>query len=165
MRACPQLPLRVGDLIIRPTLSADEAGVAQAGRDPDIRRMPWFGAAFVDAWAKPWIERAEAEWRAGRHFVFSILAADETYLGAVVISAPSAEAVEVSYWVLPEARNRGVASRAVGAVLTWARPAFPKARIWAKTAADNVRSQMVLRKYGFEETERAEVVVFTWRGG
>jgi [ribosomal protein S5]-alanine N-acetyltransferase len=157
--------LKAGDLTIRLVEAVDEAGVALAGRDPDIRRMPWFGEGFEDSWAKAWIERAQAELAAGRHHVFSILGDDGRYLGAVVISGPKNDAIEVSYWVLPDARDQGVASRAVTAVLPWARSQFPAARIWAKTAPDNLRSQRVLAKCGFRETQRWEnAVVFGWPG-
>src|SRR5690348_4343072 len=111
------LNFAVGDVRVRPMTEADEAGVAAAGRDPAIRRMPWFGAGFQDAWAGPWVQRAIAEWAAGRNRVFSILDASGAYAGSVVVGPDRDGAVEIAYWVLPEARGRGLAAAALSAVL------------------------------------------------
>jgi RimJ/RimL family protein N-acetyltransferase len=156
--------LHAGDLTLRPTDASDEAGIALAGRDPTIRRLPWFGAGFEDSWAEPWVRRAMDEWRAGRNRTFSILDAEGSYCGTVNVGPLKDGAVEVAYWVLPACRGRGVASAALSAVLAWARETFPAARIWAKTALDNAASQRVLLKCRFSERGRRELAYFDWTG-
>jgi RimJ/RimL family protein N-acetyltransferase len=153
-----------GDIRLRPTAQTDEAGIAAAGRDPDIRRMPWFGAGFEDSWAGPWVRRAIDEWAAGCNRVFSIVDAEGRYVGSVNVGPLRDGAVEISYWVLPDARRKGVATMAVSAVLPWTRDTHPDARIWAKTRLDNTASQRVLAKCGFVERRRADAAYFDWPG-
>ena len=155
--------LRGEDIVLRPTALEDAPGIAEAGRDPAIRAMPWFGDGFQDAWAEPWVGRAADEWAAGRNFVFSIIDPAGRYLGSVVAAVRDG-AVEVAYWVLPDARKQGVATRAVRALLPWVRERFPQARVWAKTQPDNAASQRVLLGCGFVETGRKTLVYFDWRG-
>ena len=163
-QSADDLILAGGDVVVRPMRETDENGVAAAGRDPAIRRLPWFGAAFEDSWAGPWVRRAIAEWAAGRNRVFSIIDAAGAYLGSVVVGPVRDGAVEIAYWVLPWAQRRGVATSALGAVLVWVRRTHPTARVWAKTHCDNVASQRVLGKCGFVEVGRDDAVRFDWRG-
>jgi RimJ/RimL family protein N-acetyltransferase len=152
-----------GSIRLGPTTEGDAAGIAEAGRDPAIRALPWFGAGFQDGWAEPWVRRAMDEWAAGRNRVFSIFDVDGRYLGSINASPPRDGAVEIAYWVLPSDRRRGVARQAVWSLLPWLRETFPDTLIWAKTKPDNEASQRVLAACGFVETKRAGTVRFEWR--
>src|SRR5580658_4916717 len=109
-----ELPvLKVGDLVLRPTAAADEPGIAAAGRDPAIRQMPWFGAGFTDAWARPFVQRAIEEWASDRNRLFSIVDGSGAYLGSVNVGLVKDGAIEIAYWILPNHRAHGVATQAV----------------------------------------------------
>lgn len=56
---------------------------------------------------------------------------------------------EIGFWLLPEARGRGVATRAVCVFCRWAFAELALARIQASADVDNPASQRVLEKAGF----------------
>ena len=75
--------------------------------------------------------------------------------------------VELGYGVAASRRRRGHAAAAVGAVIDAARRNPALRIIVALTAIDNVASQRVLERNGFERTERRpdaqDVEVFVFR--
>jgi RimJ/RimL family protein N-acetyltransferase len=84
-------------------------------------------------------------------------------------NAPSTNGeVEIGYGITPSRRRRGHASRAVAAVIAYARLDPPVRTIVAKTDVDNVASQTVLQRNGFErvgegpDPEDGAPIVF-WR--
>lgn len=156
--------LRTTRLILRPTTADDVAGIAIAGGEASIRSLPWFGNAFESAWAVDWVKRARQEWEAGRNRTLSILDVRGAYLGSVNLGPLKENAMEVAYWILPDARRKGIATEAVCAVLNWARESFPGVKLWAKTRIDNVASQKVLSKCGFRERARSDFAYFDWAG-
>lgn len=84
-------------------------------------------------------------------------------------NAPSTKGeVEIGYGITPSRRRRGHASRAVAAVIAYARLDPPVRTIVAKTDVGNVASQTVLQRNGFEragegpDPEDGAPIVF-WR--
>ena len=80
----------------------------------------------------------------------------------------------VGYWVLPEARGRGVATRAVRLLADWAREELGLTKIEVLPHKDNAPSRRVAEKAGFVDTgaligsPRADVedpisAVYVWR--
>ncbi len=70
--------------------------------------------------------------------------------GVGFLSAPDVDGVaEIGYGLAESARGLGYASEAVGAVLTWA-ATTGLAAIEAMTRPDNVASQRVLERCGFQ---------------
>ena len=148
------LVLSAGALRLRPTAADDRAGVIAAGQAPGIGgKMPWFPSPFPDHYADGWIERAASEWRAGRHFVLSVIEAESgAYVGSVVLSVVADDALELAYWILPAWEGKGAATAAAIAAVDWARTAIGPARIVAKTRPGAAASQRVLAKAGFAAT-------------
>jgi RimJ/RimL family protein N-acetyltransferase len=73
--------------------------------------------------AEQWIARRDAGWADDEEFAFAVVDSDD----ATVLGHMSAGLVNrrfstgwVSYWTTPEARGRGVASRACAALARWA---------------------------------------------
>ena len=66
---------------------------------------------------------------------------------------------ELSYWVLPEARGRGVASAAVGVMLDRARQAGGVRSVVLDIGVDNIASLRIAQRLGADrrQPERAEV--------
>lgn len=95
--------------------------------------------------------RAESHWLAGRSADLAILdAATGTLAGgcALVYDVPATGQAMIGYSLLPEARGRGLATRAVELLAGWAFE-VGLARLWAGTRPENVASQRVLEKVGF----------------
>ncbi|MEU3452788.1 GNAT family N-acetyltransferase [Micromonospora sp. NPDC006766] len=94
---------------------------------------------------------AECHWLAGRSADLVIVdAASGAVAGgsALVYDEPATGQAMLGYSVLPEARGRGLATRAVRLVAGWAFE-IGLARLWAGTRPENVASQRVLKKAGF----------------
>ena len=79
---------------------------------------------------------------------------------------------ETGYWVIPRARGRGLAARAVRLVSGWALGDAGLARVQALVEPENEASQRVLRAAGFQSEgvlrsfldtggRRADAVVFS----
>ena len=65
-------------------------------------------------------------------------------------NAPGADRrVEIGYGVAPCRRGRGVARRAIGELLDWARNDARVSVVTADTGVDNIASQRVLERNGF----------------
>jgi len=113
-----QPTLFVDELTLRPWQAADASAVVRAYQDPDIQR--WHvrtmsereAAEWVASWPRKWAEETGAGWA---------VCDDEGLLARMGLRALSlAEGVgEVAYWVLPEARGRSVAPRALRVVSAW----------------------------------------------
>jgi RimJ/RimL family protein N-acetyltransferase len=94
---------------------------------------------------------AESHWLAGRSADLVIVdATSEAVVGgcALVYDEPATGQAMLGYSMLPEARVRGLATRAVNLLADWAF-AIGLARLWAGTRPDNIASQRVLEKAGF----------------
>ncbi len=62
------------------------------------------------------------------------------------------DAVELSYWVAPDARGRGVASAALATAAFWAANTFGKPMLELLTHPQNIASQRVAQNAGFVPT-------------
>ena len=56
---------------------------------------------------------------------------------------------EVGYWLFPEHRGRGMATRAVPLMASWALSTLPLTRLFARTHPDNPAAAAVVRRAGF----------------
>jgi RimJ/RimL family protein N-acetyltransferase len=98
-------------------------------------------------------------------------------LGLVILTRrPQAGVAGLGYWVVPPARRRGLAGRAVGLMTGWGLSVAGFARAEAWVEPDNVASQRVLESNGFARegllrsflvigTRRADVLVYSRLGG
>ena len=114
----PQPVLPVDGLTLRPFVSEDARALAQAYADPDIRR--WHARSLTTVEAGDWILEQQRRWVAETGAGWAVTEAD-TLIGRVGLRVlrPAEGEAEAAYWVLPDARGRGVASRALGAMTTW----------------------------------------------
>lgn len=95
---------------------------------------------------------AESEWLTGRAADFALCdAATGTMVGgcALIHDEPATGQAMIGYSLLPEARGRGLATRAVRLLAGWACGPVGLARLWAGTATWNTASQRVLDRAGF----------------
>ncbi|GAB7189954.1 GNAT family N-acetyltransferase [Kineococcus sp. NUM-3379] len=115
--------LDAGAVVLRPWAAADVptdvAAVVAAYSDPGIQR--WHARtmsedearAWVTRWPERWVQESGAGWA---------LEVDAQVVGQVSLRRIDLHeaCVELSYWVLPTARGRGVAPAALAAVTEWA---------------------------------------------
>src|SRR5262249_44059261 len=96
--------------------------------------------------------RRPAQMRTGEAAELAIADAEtNVFLGLVMLHGfrwPSAQA-EIGYWVLPEARGRGVAARAVGLVTRWALEDLGLSRIEAYVPVGNEASLRTIERGGY----------------
>ena len=97
-----------------------------------------------------------------------LIVEDGEFVGLCSITRPPEDgSVDIGYGIAPDHQRRGIATRAIGAIVEWARGVPNVSAITAETAVDNIASQLVLMRNGFERTsERVDVEdgpLFGWR--
>ena len=87
-------------------------------------------------------------------------AATDEFLGSIILHSFRwwASQAEIGYWVLPDARGRGVAARAVSLVARWAIEELGLTRIEASVPVDNPASLRTIERGGFTEEGVARAV-------
>lgn len=138
-------------LVLRPWRQSDAKTVQTAFGCPDIQR--WHvtrmdsldeALAWVAGWETRWDDEKDASWAITEHEDRPI---GQVGLRAVSLSEGSAE---LSYWVLPDARGRGVAVRAARALTRWAFDVLGLHRVVLQHSTANVASCRVATKLGFQ---------------
>ncbi|TDV54158.1 GNAT family N-acetyltransferase [Actinophytocola oryzae] len=135
------------ELVLRPWVAEDAAALVDVYRDPAIRH--WIRVAVRDVdQAAAWVAAQQEGWRTGERLCFAVL--DGTELVACVVLKKPRTRPEVGYWTAAAARGRGVASRAVDALSTWAFATFRATRLELRHQVDNLASCRVAQKTGFD---------------
>jgi RimJ/RimL family protein N-acetyltransferase len=118
MGARPQPCLSVDELTVRPWAASDVPALVTAYADEAIRR--WHGKTMTEDEAREWIASWPVRWAAETGADWAVTARD-TVIGRVGVRRLFlAEGFgEAAYWVLPAARGRAVATRALTAVTDW----------------------------------------------
>jgi RimJ/RimL family protein N-acetyltransferase len=95
------------------------------------------------------LEFFQRRWEQGVAAAFAIRAIGRS-VGVVLLEPRPQGYADIGYWLLPEARGRGYASRATRLVATWALRTlgFPRIQLWA--SPDNQHSQRVAVLAGFK---------------
>jgi RimJ/RimL family protein N-acetyltransferase len=134
---------------LRPFERTDAAAVARACDDAETARfIPGMPSPYTEADARAYLERCERVWRSGENRPFAIVdGASGEVLGAVDVSL--GEVGSIGYWVAAEARNRGVATRALALLSRWALTEGRVERLELTTHPENLASQRVAEKAGF----------------
>ena len=153
-----------GDLQLRPFRHDDVAAVVAAFATPDIQYFHF--RRLDEEEAVQWIDERAAGWRSEQSATWAI--ADQRtgdVLGRVTVYLRLAEGHgEVSYWVLPAARQRGVATRACVAATRWAHT-LGLHRIELQHSSTNDASARVAERAGFRREgvrRQASLLVDGW---
>ncbi|RPE27764.1 RimJ/RimL family protein N-acetyltransferase [Kitasatospora cineracea] len=158
--AQPVLPLD-GGLLLRPWLDTDAADVARVFRDPAIRRWHLRGADS-DQEAGEWIVRCRRDWTDEKAAHWAVAGADGGLLGRVSLQSLVLYGgqAEIAYWTAPEARGRGVCSRAVARASHWALHEAGFHRIELGHSTANPASCRIADKNGYalEGTRRSALL-------
>ena len=146
----PRLDLEAG-LVARPWQTADAAFLRRAFQDPDIQR--WHARRLDgDDEAREWLARWPQRWEEETDASWAIARTDtDEAVGQVGFRAIRLEDArsQVSYWVAPDARGRGAATRAAAAVTRWAMAVVGLQRVGLAHAVSNLASCRVAVGAGF----------------
>jgi RimJ/RimL family protein N-acetyltransferase len=141
-----------GELVLRPWRADDVPAVTTAFACPEIQRWHTLrldgdreARAWMARWADRWADETAASWAV-------VAGADDRVVGqvglrAVVLFEASAH---LSYWVLPAARGRGLAARAVRTLSRWAFQTVGLHRLAAVHSTANAASCRVATRCGLE---------------
>jgi ribosomal-protein-alanine N-acetyltransferase len=157
LRRHAQPVLAVGELVLRPWVPSDAPAVAEAYRDDGIQR--WHVRSMTDDEAleqvRTWVQGWAAETSAG----WAVTSGGELVgrVGFRVLDLVEGSG-EAAYWVLPAARGRGVAGRALAAVTDWMFDHVGLHRMTLRHSTRNAASCRVAEKggYGYEGTQVEE---------
>lgn len=143
--------LRIDDLVVRAPVASDVEAIAPAFLDPEVggeAGLPRIGPEMLRAALETQIPAMREQ---GLMSPYVIADTGGTVLGGAALHHfdPMRDTVEVGYWLLRDARGRGVATRAVSAMVEHAF-ANGICRVEAHVRIGNDASERVLDRLGFE---------------
>ena len=147
----PDAGIDDGSVLLRPAVYADVPAVINACADPSIRRYNSAPASKVEG--RAWVDGAtdgRPSSRAVRLAIADLLSGSLLGSLGVPVVDLDAQRLEVGYWLVPTARGRGVATKALGLFCAWAFSELSLARIEALPEVENRASQRVLERVGFQ---------------
>jgi RimJ/RimL family protein N-acetyltransferase/nitrite reductase/ring-hydroxylating ferredoxin subunit len=150
--APPNPPLSDGIIALRAFRADDAPAVSAACQDPEIQRwIPMIPVPYTEADARRFILMTLQAWHDGTSYEFAIVdAATDRFVGSIGLHlGPNPRLHAVGYLVAPEARRRGVASRALRLVTRWGFEHVDIERLALWTLPGNVASQAVAENAGF----------------
>ena len=153
--------LGTAHLTLREMRSDDVDGYAELLTDPEESHFNVDAAVSADE-VPAKIARNRAARSEGRSIYWAIEWAGG-FAGFVALHGPATEAPALSYAVRRGCRRRGVASEAVGAVLTYAFEVLGAAQVSARTHPENAASALLLAGLGFTDQGRVETAHGTRR--
>jgi RimJ/RimL family protein N-acetyltransferase len=144
----PTPTLTDGIVVLRPCDRRDLPGIDAGLRDADVVR--WFGQPASSA--EEVLELNARRWSDGSP-TLAILDRDGAFAGLLWMNASSRDASlgSVGYWLLPIARGRGLATRAVRLLSTWTFRDLGVATLAIVAEAGNAASQRVAVRSGFRQ--------------
>lgn len=137
------------DLVLRPWQMSDAAAVVRAFSEPDIQHWHFRRYDTLQE-AEAWIAECHDGWRLEQSASWAITRRPGgEVVGRVAIYTVLKDGYgEVTYWVLPEARGQGVATRAAVAATRWAHE-LGLHRVQLQHSTHNHASGRVAVKAGF----------------
>jgi ribosomal-protein-alanine N-acetyltransferase len=151
MRERDQPVLVAGPILLRPWVQGDAPSVVEAYADPAIQQ--WHFHLLDPDEAIEWIAQWETTWRSESDACWAAVdrSHPEVVLGRIALREIdlTAGVGEISYWVLPRARGRGVASIATTSVAEWALEELGLHRLVIGHSVSNEPSCRVAARAGF----------------
>jgi RimJ/RimL family protein N-acetyltransferase len=125
--------------------------LADVVHDPDVLRFTRVPDPPPEDFVEGWFAGYEEGRAAGTRDGFAILDAEGIFLGTAVAPAidRATGTVELGYTIMPAARGRGVATRALGLITEWAFAALDAKRIELYISTDNPASKRVAERNGY----------------
>jgi len=149
------VPVLDGDgFRLRPVQEGDAPRIHEGTAEPDTER--WLGhkpAPYTLTHAEAYVERRRELAATGQCVTWAITdPGDDRILGTVLWFnwTPQVEC-EVGYWIHPDARGRGLATRATRLVVDHVFATLGVKRVTAYAAMDNTASRAVMERLGFTQ--------------
>jgi RimJ/RimL family protein N-acetyltransferase len=163
----PAVTLSDDVVLLRPWLRSDASFVAQATTDPEIERYSLppqsmeDAVAVIEGFEQAWERFAVSRDPSGVSFVIINTASGELAGQCGVDEWSRNDVAQIGYWLAPESRGCGYATRAVALMTGWSF-GLGAARVFMTVVSGNEASAAVARRAGFryEGTLRAQGV---WR--
>jgi RimJ/RimL family protein N-acetyltransferase len=160
---CPALTvprLTDGIVFLRPPAEGDAGAIFAACQDPQIHRFTALPAPYELHHATDWIHAAPEAWRTRTAAPMVVLdVASDEILGACGLLEIHGDQAEIGYWMMREARGRGVATRAVSLVTEWGLTDVGLSLIELLADVGNLASHRVAEKAGYTLTGEAPAPV------
>ncbi|WP_406455884.1 GNAT family N-acetyltransferase [Streptomyces sp. NBC_01622] len=156
----PELPV-AGGLLLRPWEEWDAPAFLSAYQDGEIRR--WHTRRPTsETQVREWFDTYRQDWKREQGGHWAITRGGDEVLGRTVLRGLDFDdgTAVVAYWVLPAARDAGVASRGLAALSTWALDEIGFHRLELDHSTRNHASCRVATKSGYllEGTKRSAAV-------
>src|SRR4051794_6080654 len=148
----PDPPLGDEAVVLRRFREADVPAIVAICRDPEVRRWTSVPSPYDESDAREFLVYAE-DARLRGHELQLVLAhpAEGRMLGALGLHVGAEHAIgQIGYYLAPDARGRGLATRALRLMAAWAVRDLDLKRLEVLANPDNVASQRVALKAGFE---------------
>ena len=147
----PDPPLTDGEIRLRPWERRDVPAVTAACQDPEIPRWTVVPRNYTERHARDFIAHTGADLAAGRELAMAVVDADDRLVGAVGMSNFDWADMkgEIGYWVVADARRRGVGSRATRMLAEWAVSTLGLERLELLAHPENEASQRLAERAGF----------------
>lgn len=145
----PDPPLTDGTVLLRASEPRDLPAIEAGIHDPEVIR--WIGPTKGSATEVIAVNRQR--WANGSP-TLSICEPDGTCVGLVWVNVREEDQTTgwVGYWLLPSARGRGLATRAVRLISGWAAREMGLTNLRLTTEPENDRSRRVAERSGFRQT-------------
>lgn len=158
--SCHDQPtLTVDELVVRPWKASDAGGVTAAYRDPDIQR--WHARAMTSSEAVEWVLSWRERWSAETRAEWAIVSEGQLVGRVGFRELNLVEGLgEAAYWVMPAARGRGVAARALTAVTEWMfeHAGFHRMELFHSTQNSGSCRAATKAGYDYEGTARSKTL-------
>ena len=149
----PDPPLADAVVSLRPLVATDIAAVEAALDDAEICR--WFDNRGVSPHEV--VKRAITRWQSAEGAEFAVLDAGEC-VGSIWLTLGVDSRATVGYWLLPDARGKGLVTHALVLVSRWAFDELGGKRIGLLADPRNVASVRLAERAGFQR----EGVLRSW---
>jgi [ribosomal protein S5]-alanine N-acetyltransferase len=140
--------LEADGIILRPWRPEDAPAVVAAYSDPHIQR--WHARRMDENEALDWIAAWADRWRKETDCGWAV-ASDDGVVGQISLRTVDLDEglAGISYWVMPHARGRRIAPRALEAVTQWAFGVLGLHRIGIDHSTRNLASCRVAERAGY----------------
>jgi RimJ/RimL family protein N-acetyltransferase len=152
----PNPPLTDGDIRLRPWERRDVAAVTAACQDPEIPRWTVVPRGYTERHARDFIDGTAADLASGRELALAVVDPDDRLLGALGLSNFDWRDLkgEIGYWMVAEARRRGIGTRATRMLAVWAITKLGLERVELLVNPENEASQRLAERAGFTREGR-----------